>query len=105
MNDQKSAPPVQDDSDIPIETRRELMQCATANGSISYYYLCDLFRRGRRSAIRELEPILVQAGKDVCSLRCPSVKNTGEAWTHVAECQAIQAALSVSSHRRQEKSI
>jgi hypothetical protein len=37
------------DDDIPIETRRELMHCATRNGTISYYYLCDIFRRGRRA--------------------------------------------------------
>ena len=35
------------DDDIPIETRRELMQCAVSNGRISYYYLCDIWRRGR----------------------------------------------------------
>ena len=38
------------DDDIPVETRRELMQCAVGNGRISYYYLCDVFRRGRESA-------------------------------------------------------
>jgi hypothetical protein len=37
------------DDDIPIETRRELMHCATRNSTISYYYLCDIFRRGRRA--------------------------------------------------------
>ena len=37
------------DMDIPPETRRELMQCATSNGRIPYWYLCDIWRRGRRS--------------------------------------------------------
>jgi hypothetical protein len=36
------------DYDIPIETRREFMQCATNNGRISYDYLCDIWRRGKR---------------------------------------------------------
>jgi hypothetical protein len=36
------------DDDIPVETRRELMQCATNNGRINYWYLCDLWRRGKR---------------------------------------------------------
>lgn len=40
------APPA-DDSDIPDVVRVELMRCATSNGRISYYYLCDVFRRGR----------------------------------------------------------
>jgi hypothetical protein len=38
---------VECDDDIPVETRRELMHCATRNGRISYGYLCDLWRRGR----------------------------------------------------------
>ena len=39
------------DDDIPEETRRELMQCATSNGRISYWYLCDLWRRGKRAGV------------------------------------------------------
>lgn len=35
------------DDDIPVETRRELMQCAVSNGRISYYYLCNIWRRGK----------------------------------------------------------
>lgn len=38
--------PDERDDDIPVETRRELMQCATSNGRISYWYLCDIWRRG-----------------------------------------------------------
>jgi hypothetical protein len=34
------------DSDIPPEVRQELRACADENGKISYYYLCDLWRRG-----------------------------------------------------------
>lgn len=34
------------DSDLPPEVREELRACATENGKISYYYLCDLWRRG-----------------------------------------------------------
>lgn len=41
--------PIERDDDIPVETRRELMQCATSNGRISYYYLCDVWRRGKRA--------------------------------------------------------
>jgi hypothetical protein len=44
--------PNQRDDDIPVETRRELMQCATSNGRINYYYLCDIWRRGRRAGER-----------------------------------------------------
>lgn len=40
------------DDDIPIETRRELMHCATQNGRISYWYLCDIWRRGKRAGKR-----------------------------------------------------
>lgn len=35
------------DADIPPEIRQELMAAAVASGRISYYWLCDLFRRGR----------------------------------------------------------
>ena len=38
------------DERIPVETRRELMQCAVSNGHISYHYLCDLWKRGRRAS-------------------------------------------------------
>ena len=34
------------DADIPLEVKRELMRGATASGSISYYWLCDIYRRG-----------------------------------------------------------
>ena len=36
---------------------------------------------------------LIKAHTDVCSLRCPSVKRTGEEWTHSAECESIRAAI------------
>jgi hypothetical protein len=44
----------QRDDDIPVETRRELMQCATSNGRISYWYLCDIWRRGKRAGLPQL---------------------------------------------------
>jgi hypothetical protein len=43
--------PVERDDDIPVETKRELMHAATNTG-ISYWYLCDVFRRGRRAGQR-----------------------------------------------------
>lgn len=39
------------DSDIPHEVREELRACATENGKISYYYLCDLWRRGYAASV------------------------------------------------------
>jgi hypothetical protein len=43
-------PPPDNDDDhddgVPLGVRQELMRCATSNGRISYYYLCDLWRRG-----------------------------------------------------------
>lgn len=48
-SNQVSNVPPETDADIPVETRRELMQCAVSNGRISYWYLCDLWRRGRRA--------------------------------------------------------
>jgi hypothetical protein len=35
------------DDDIPDDVRRELLRCAVSNGRISYYYLCDVWRRGK----------------------------------------------------------
>lgn len=49
---------VTDDSDIPIETRRELMHCATSNGRISYHYLCDVWRRGCRAGPVQRDELL-----------------------------------------------
>ena len=37
---------------------------------------------------------LAAVSEDVCGLLCPSVKKTGEEWSHVPKCQAISAALS-----------
>jgi hypothetical protein len=44
------------DDDIPVDVRRELMSCATSNGRISYYYLCEVWRRGRASAKETHQP-------------------------------------------------
>ena len=40
--------PMVKDDDIPLDVRRELMACAVGNGRISYGWLCDVFRKGRR---------------------------------------------------------
>lgn len=53
MDDQQTADPWKDamaperDDDIPEDVRRGLMRCATHNGRISYWFLCDVYRRGR----------------------------------------------------------
>lgn len=41
----------------------------------------------------ELKDALQMAAPHVCSNLCPSVKRTGEEWTHTETCQAITAAL------------
>jgi hypothetical protein len=38
--------PEETDADIPPDVRRGLMRCATANGRISYWFLCDIYRQG-----------------------------------------------------------
>jgi hypothetical protein len=40
--------PPEEDDDLPADVRRELHECARHNGRISYWYLCHLWRRGRR---------------------------------------------------------
>lgn len=39
--------PPERDEDIPSEVKQELMRCAVSLGHISYYYLCDVWRRGK----------------------------------------------------------
>jgi hypothetical protein len=41
----------------------------------------------------ELKDALKLAAPHVCSYLCPSVKRTGEEWTHTETCQAITTAL------------
>lgn len=41
---------LEDDSDIPPDVRRALMDCAVHNQRISYYYLCGVYRLGREQA-------------------------------------------------------
>jgi hypothetical protein len=81
------------DDDIPIETRRELMQCAVSNGRISYWYLCDLWRRGRRAGVSQVRSLLAVAAPEFCSNRCPSVFTKPSDPRHVAAdcCQAFSA--------------
>ena len=40
--------PPESDDDIPADVREELTRCASHNGRISYFYLCHVWRRGRR---------------------------------------------------------
>jgi hypothetical protein len=51
--------PEETDADIPHDVRRGLMRCATANGRISYWFLCDIYRQGvaqtRQQHAAELE--------------------------------------------------
>jgi hypothetical protein len=46
--------PVQEPRDIPEDVRRELMAAATSNGRISFHWLCDLYRRGKGDARRQM---------------------------------------------------
>lgn len=50
------------------------------------------------AASPDLYAELVKAHRDVCSLRCPSVKKTGDEWTHSPECEAIRAALAKAAN-------
>jgi hypothetical protein len=84
------------DADIPVETRRELMHCATQNGRISYWYLCDLWRRGRRAGRNEgteTRRLLAVAAPEFCSNRCPSVFRKPYDPRHVDDCNAMRATL------------
>lgn len=45
-SDERAAVIAETDEDIPVDVRQELMRCASENGRISYWYLCDLWRRG-----------------------------------------------------------
>lgn len=47
--------------------------------------------------LAEAAALLARAHADVCSLRCPSVKKTGEDWTHVGICAEIRTALAPPS--------
>lgn len=53
------------DDDLPMEIRRLLMDCAVANGRISYYWLCDLYRRGvndgRLEAAEAIDEVIREA--------------------------------------------
>ncbi len=40
--------PMERDDDLPADVRRKIMRAAIGNGRISYWYLCDLWRQGRR---------------------------------------------------------
>ena len=79
----------QRDDDIPIETRRELMHCATQNGRISYYYLCDIFRRGRNAGCSfSASPVPLQRAIDcpLCGESVPQVSSDTLSlalWQHV----------------------
>jgi hypothetical protein len=53
--DTATAPTNEQDSDIPLHVRRELMSAATANGRISYYWLCGLYRRGGAASRQRID--------------------------------------------------
>lgn len=58
--------------------------------------LCDLRAHGVdkvTARVNELKEALKLAAPHVCSNLCPSVKRTGEEWTHTETCQTISAAL------------
>ena len=46
-----AVPPLGDD-DLPLALRQELMECAVSNGRINYWWLCNLFRRGRQEGAK-----------------------------------------------------
>lgn len=90
--------PLRDDRDIPFQTRRELMACATANGTISYYYLCEVYRKGRAAAIPTghagQDEALERAVAAVCSMKCASTWRTVDGPPpHSEECVAIHTAM------------
>jgi hypothetical protein len=60
---------------------------ASVNDSLRTKLLATAIQRN------ELKEALKLAAPHVCSNLCPSVKRTGEEWTHVETCQAITAAL------------
>lgn len=45
------------------------------------------------AAAPDLLEALETAASHVCSLLCPSVKRTGEEWTHSKECEQVRAAI------------
>lgn len=51
------------------------------------------------NAHEELVAALKSAQPHLCSNLCPSVKRTGEDWTHSHECVAVTAALSKAGSR------
>lgn len=67
------------DTDVPIETRRELMECAVQNGRISYYYLCDVFRRGRLARCNEIDWSIAQLRAQATRVLAGDSKDYGEA--------------------------
>lgn len=59
--------------------------------------LADIAVRLDRAAPREAAPsgwreLASAAQEAVCSALCPSVKKTGEPWTHVELCERLSAA-------------
>ncbi len=50
-----------------------------------------------RDALREL---LREAQESVCSLKCPSVKRTGEPWTHSDLCSRITRTLNPNAPQK-----
>ena len=69
------APP-EDDADIPASIKTELHQCAASNGRVSYWYLCHLWRRGRRDGRQSVVAVCFECGpvtawdEDGCCLGC-----------------------------------
>lgn len=77
-----------------------------AEGRVSKWYLEHHFMKaglgvfrlpdepvGLQAAAPDLLTELVSAQEHVCSLLCPSVKKTGDEWTHSERCKAITAAI------------
>lgn len=44
------------DDDIPLTVKRNLMAAAVGNGSINYYWLCDVYRRGFAAGAHSVTP-------------------------------------------------
>jgi hypothetical protein len=88
MSDARPYDVEKEDGDIPVETRRALLECAASNGRISYYYLLYVWRRGWSAGVSALKA----AQSDFCSNKCPSVF-TDDSARHIPACVEMQIAI------------
>lgn len=66
---------------------------ASFTGPTSRRTCVEAFASAIRAATQEVLEVLRIAQEDVCSLHCPSVKKTGEEWTHSERCRAISEVI------------